>query len=60
LILALRIQRQADLCGFKASLVYRVPGQLGLHRETLSQRTKREGSGEGGSQETGRSCFLKP
>jgi hypothetical protein len=27
---------------FKASLVYRVPGQPGLHRETLSQKTKKK------------------
>jgi hypothetical protein len=45
LIRALRRQRQrqADLCEFKASLVYKgVPGQAGLflHRETLSQKTK--------------------
>ena len=29
---------QADLCEFKASLVYKVPGQL--YRETLFQKTK--------------------
>jgi hypothetical protein len=32
--------KQADLCEFKAILVYRVkqvPGQPGLHRETLCQ-----------------------
>jgi hypothetical protein len=38
LISGLRRQRQADLCDFKASLVSRVPGWLGLlHKETLSQ-----------------------
>lgn len=36
---ALWRQRQANLCAFKASLVYKVsPGQLGLlYREILSQ-----------------------
>ena len=34
-------QRQTDLCEFEASsLVYRVPGQPGTHRETLSQINK--------------------
>jgi hypothetical protein len=33
-------QRQADLFKFEANLVYRVPGQPGLHRETLSQTKK--------------------
>ena len=28
-------QRQEDLCELKASLVYRVPGQPGIHSETL-------------------------
>jgi hypothetical protein len=28
-----------DLYDFKASLVYKVPGQPGLHRETLFQKT---------------------
>jgi hypothetical protein len=37
LIPALRRQRQADLCEFKAVLIYKVPGQPGQHRETLSQ-----------------------
>jgi hypothetical protein len=27
---------------FEASLVYRVPGQPGLHRETLSRKTKKK------------------
>jgi hypothetical protein len=27
---------------FEASLVYRVPGQPGLHRETLSQKKKKK------------------
>jgi hypothetical protein len=37
LISALRRHRQADLCEFNASLVYKVsPGQPWLHRETLS------------------------
>jgi hypothetical protein len=27
-----------DFCDFEASLVYRIPGQPGLHRETPSQR----------------------
>jgi hypothetical protein len=38
-------QRQACLCEFKASLVYkkRVPGQAGLlHRQTLSQKRERQ------------------
>jgi hypothetical protein len=30
-------QKRADLCEFKASLVYIVPGQPGLYRETLSK-----------------------
>jgi hypothetical protein len=35
-------QRQADLCKFEASLVYKVPGQPGLlHREILSQKEKK-------------------
>jgi hypothetical protein len=38
LILALRRQRQVDFCEFEASLVYRVLGQLTLHRETLSHK----------------------
>lgn len=38
LIPALRIQRQANLCEFKASLVYvGVPGHSGVHSETLFQ-----------------------
>jgi hypothetical protein len=32
LISALRRQRQVDLCEFEASLVYRVPGPLGLNQ----------------------------
>jgi hypothetical protein len=40
LILAHRRQKQVDHCKFEASLVYRVsPGQPGLHKETLSQKT---------------------
>jgi hypothetical protein len=38
LIPALRRQRQVGLCEFKPSLVYRVPGQPELHRETLSRK----------------------
>jgi hypothetical protein len=35
-------QRQAGLCQFEASLVYKVsPGQPGLHREILSSNTKK-------------------
>ena len=41
LIPALRKQRQTDFCDFEASLVYRVPGQPELHRETLSRKTKK-------------------
>jgi hypothetical protein len=37
LIPALGRQRQADLCEFEASLIYRVPGQPGIQRETSSQ-----------------------
>ena len=34
-------QRQADLCEFEASLSTGiVPGQPGLHRETLSQKNR--------------------
>jgi len=32
LIPAVGMQREADFCEFKASLLYRVPGQPGLHR----------------------------
>jgi hypothetical protein len=42
LISALKRQRQADLCEFKASLVHKVLGQLGLHREILSWKTKKK------------------
>jgi hypothetical protein len=42
LILAVGRQRQADLCEFKAKLVYRVLGQPGLHRETLSGKQKQK------------------
>ena len=34
-----RQRQEEDLCGFHASLVYRVPGQSGLHRETLVLKT---------------------
>ena len=40
LILALRKQRQADLCEFQAVLVYIVSSTTGLCRETLSQKIK--------------------
>ena len=44
MIMALRRQRQADLCEFKANLVYREsskqPGLL--HREILSQEKKKK------------------
>jgi hypothetical protein len=33
-------QRQVDLCEFKASLVYRVPGQPRLHRGNPVSKTK--------------------
>jgi hypothetical protein len=36
LLPALGRQRQVDLCRFEASLVYRVPGEPGLHREILT------------------------
>ena len=39
--------RQKDLCKLKASLVYRVPRQPGLHRETLSRKTKTKPREEG-------------
>jgi hypothetical protein len=42
LISALGRQRQEDLCEFKASLFYRVPGQQGLHRETLLEKSKKK------------------
>jgi hypothetical protein len=36
-------QRQAYVCQFEASLVYRVISRTaGLHRETLSQKTKKQ------------------
>jgi hypothetical protein len=39
-MVALRRQRQEDLCEFKASLVYRASSRrAGLHRETLSWKT---------------------
>ena len=50
LIPALRRQSQADLCEFKAGLVYIVSGKLGLHSKTLEReggRGDREGEGEG-------------
>jgi hypothetical protein len=34
--------RGRQISEFKASLVYRVPGQLGLYRETLSGKTKQK------------------
>jgi hypothetical protein len=40
LILEHRKQRQSNLWEFKASLVYRVPGQSWLHREALVYKTK--------------------
>ena len=42
LISTLREQRQADLCEFEepAWSTEKVPGQPGLHRETLSQKNK--------------------
>jgi hypothetical protein len=41
-ILVLRRQRQVDSCEFEASLVYRVPGQLGLHREPCLKTNQKE------------------
>jgi hypothetical protein len=32
--------RGRQISEFKANLVYKVPGQPGLYRETLSQKTK--------------------
>lgn len=32
--------RETSLCGFEASLVYKVPEELRLHKETLSPKTK--------------------
>ena len=40
LITALGSQKQTDLCESEASLVYRVQGHSGLHREALPQKTK--------------------
>jgi hypothetical protein len=34
--------RGRQISEFKASLVYKVPGQPGLHRETLSQKKKKK------------------
>jgi hypothetical protein len=43
LIPALKRQRQADLCGLRASLVYiPVPGQPGSHRESLFQNKTKQ------------------
>jgi hypothetical protein len=48
LIPALRRQRLADLCEFKASLVYIAsPGQPELHSETLSQTNKQTNKQKG-------------
>jgi predicted RNase H-like nuclease len=33
--------RDRRISEFKASLVYKVPGQLALYRETLSQKTRK-------------------
>lgn len=41
LISALRKQRQAGFGEFETSLVHTVPGQPGLHRETMSQMKKK-------------------
>jgi hypothetical protein len=38
----LQRQKQVGICEFKASLVYRVPGQPGLHRETLVSKKKKK------------------
>jgi hypothetical protein len=42
LILALTGGRGRRISEFEASLVYRVPGQPRLHRETLSRKTKKK------------------
>jgi hypothetical protein len=34
--------RGRQISEFEASLVYKVPGQPGLHRETLSQKKKQK------------------
>ena len=34
-------ERQADVCEFEASLVYLIPGQPGIHRETLFHKTNK-------------------
>lgn len=46
LITALRRQRQKDVCEFEASFVTElVLGQLGLHKETLSQKPLKKKKG---------------
>jgi hypothetical protein len=35
-------QRQSDLCEFEASLFHTVPGQPGIHKETLPQKKKKK------------------
>ena len=44
MIPALRRQRQADLCEFEASLIFIVPGQQELHKETpsLNKQTNKQ------------------
>ena len=45
MVVALGRQRQADLCEFEVSLVYKVSGKPRprlLHRETLSQKTNKQ------------------
>lgn len=40
---ALRKKRQADLCDFKASLLYRVTRQPGVHSEILISKEEEKG-----------------
>jgi hypothetical protein len=35
------LEAEAGISEFESTLVYKVPGQPGLHRETLSQKNKK-------------------
>ena len=52
LILALLRQRQEDLWEFKVSLVYRVPGQLGLQGDLASKTTTKTTNKQTNKQKT--------
>lgn len=44
---ALRKQRHTDLCDFKASRMYRVTGQPGVHSEILISKEEEKGEEKG-------------